>query len=565
MSTAKALYDFVGDTANGELSFKAGDIIAITAQDVGEGWWEGSVNGGEPGLLPASYVEVSDVPAGPPPTPPSAPPVAAPAAAPTASPIRTTAPPSSVPPPSSAYGVEQPPSDDEGDFSDDGDDDGWEDDADDGSDEEPAARGAPARGAAKAGHHGGADNFGRSGTLKRSNRFRASAFVKAGAEDYMIGIDNVKVRDSEKVTVEVTKGQGVGWSWPGGGDPNPNEVKVDLGDRKKSTFSSKQMFNITYNGNIVQRRSKHFQWLHDRLAIKYSCICVPPLPDKTYNPKFGETADVKRREKLQRWLRRIMRHPVLRQDHLSLQHFLNTNYAQTADWKKKKKDAEKDPLVGGNFFLMVDSDIPCPGDAMKTIDTFGAFVKEMKQAVTECIHHSMQHSQRMAGAIRKEYQMLGSGYDALSKVCTKANTNDGDAIKLSMALTGAAAKMEACANLVKVQPAKDELPWIDGLKEYVGMLSQFGDAIHSSKAAEKRFQEVDKVEGQVADKEKDMLRTRLERIHTVTLCEVHHFHESLKRDLKAMMQAYFQAQIDHQQALIDQLAAAKKGFDDLPF
>ena len=46
---------------------------------------------------------------------------------------------------------------------------------------------------------------------------------------------------------------------------------------------------------------------------RYSCICVPPLPDKTFNPKFGETADVKRREKLQRWLRRIMRHPVLRQ------------------------------------------------------------------------------------------------------------------------------------------------------------------------------------------------------------------------------------------------------------
>jgi hypothetical protein len=30
---------------------------------------------------------------------------------------------------------------------------------------------------------------------------------------------------------------------------------------------------------------------------------------------------------------------------------------QTADWKKKKKDAEKDPLVGANFFLMVDSQL----------------------------------------------------------------------------------------------------------------------------------------------------------------------------------------------------------------
>jgi hypothetical protein len=94
----------------------------------------------------------------------------------------------------------------------------------------------------------------------------ASAFVKAGAEDYMIGIENVKVRDSDKVKVEITKGQGCGWAWPGGGAPD--EVKVSLGDRKKSTFSSKQMFNVTYNGGIVQRRTKHFQWLHDRLVLK---------------------------------------------------------------------------------------------------------------------------------------------------------------------------------------------------------------------------------------------------------------------------------------------------------
>ena len=39
-------------------------LAVVSTQDVGEGWWEGSVNGGEPGLLPASYVEVSDVPAG---------------------------------------------------------------------------------------------------------------------------------------------------------------------------------------------------------------------------------------------------------------------------------------------------------------------------------------------------------------------------------------------------------------------------------------------------------------------------------------------------------------------
>ena len=42
--------------------------------------------------------------------------------------------------------------------------------------------------------------------------------------------------------------------------------------------------------------------------------------------------------------------------------------------------------------------------------------------------------------------------------------------------------------------------------------------------------------GQITPKEQEALRARLERIHTVTLSEIHHFHESLKKDLKAMMQ-----------------------------
>lgn len=67
MSVARALYDFEGDAANGELSFRAGDMIDVTSMDVGEGWWEGSVNGGSSGLLPASYVELTGAAPAPPP------------------------------------------------------------------------------------------------------------------------------------------------------------------------------------------------------------------------------------------------------------------------------------------------------------------------------------------------------------------------------------------------------------------------------------------------------------------------------------------------------------------
>ena len=54
---ARAVYDFEGDTANGEVSFEAGAEITVLRQDIGEGWWEGEVDGNH-GLFPAAYVEV---------------------------------------------------------------------------------------------------------------------------------------------------------------------------------------------------------------------------------------------------------------------------------------------------------------------------------------------------------------------------------------------------------------------------------------------------------------------------------------------------------------------------
>lgn len=67
---------------------------------------------------------------------------------------------------------------------------------------------------------------------------------------------------------------------------------------------------------------------------------------------------------------------------------------------------------------------------------------------------------------------------------------DGNSIKLSMAFKNAAETMNTCAQIVKMQPKHDELPWIDGLKEYGSMLTQFGDALQSSKEAERKYTEV---------------------------------------------------------------------------
>ena len=79
----------------------------------------------------------------------------------------------------------------------------------------------------------------------------------------------------------------------------------------------------------VERRHKHFVWLYERLRDKYSCMCVPPLPDKSYMPKYGENFLDKRQQKLSDWLNRVARHPVLSRDRMSLHHFLTCPTSDT--------------------------------------------------------------------------------------------------------------------------------------------------------------------------------------------------------------------------------------------
>jgi hypothetical protein len=63
----RALYDCVGERA-GELTFRAGELISVTAGGPGDDWWEGRVDcsseGADPlptGLFPCNYVSQSRV------------------------------------------------------------------------------------------------------------------------------------------------------------------------------------------------------------------------------------------------------------------------------------------------------------------------------------------------------------------------------------------------------------------------------------------------------------------------------------------------------------------------
>lgn len=62
----------------------------------------------------------------------------------------------------------------------------------------------------------------------------------------------------------------------------------------------------------VHRRFSHFVALHTALTRRLPGITLPPLPEKQYAGRFNDDFVEARRGDLQRYLSRVVRHPVAR-------------------------------------------------------------------------------------------------------------------------------------------------------------------------------------------------------------------------------------------------------------
>ncbi len=98
-------------------------------------------------------------------------------------------------------------------------------------------------------------------------------------------------------------------------------------------------------------RYKHFDWLYARLVERFPVISVPHLPEKQATGRFEEDFISKRRKGLIWWMNHMTSHPVLARCDV-FQHFLTCGADEKA-WKQGKRKAERDELVGANFFLTI--------------------------------------------------------------------------------------------------------------------------------------------------------------------------------------------------------------------
>ncbi|XP_023584553.1 sorting nexin-9 isoform X2 [Trichechus manatus latirostris] len=588
------MYDFAAEPGNNELTVNEGEIITITNPDVGGGWLEGRNSKGERGLVPTDYVEILPTDGKAPfscgnsvadqafldslsgstaqanssaansnsqvdilaqigcveslsQSPPSS-------SSPSSSSINKVSggndpwSPWSAPKPGNWEGTDGWGTKPEGTAAQrstsnnwdaafghpqayqgpaTGDDDDWDEDWDEPKsslpyfkDSESAEAGGAPRGNSRPG----------SSSMKLPlNKF--PGFTKPGLEQYLLAKQLAKPK--EKIPI-IVGDYGPMWFYP------TSTFDCVVADPKKGTkmYGLKSYIEYqltpTNTNRSVNHRYKHFDWLYERLLVKFgSAIPIPSLPDKQVTGRFEEEFIKMRMERLQGWMTRMCRHPVISESEV-FQQFLN--FRDEKEWKTGKRKAEKDELVGVMIFSTMEPEAPDLDllEIEQKCDAVGKFTKAMDDGVKELLTVGQEHWKR----------------------CTGRETDLNDA------LTEAGKTYEEIANLVAEQPKKDLHFLMECNHEYKGFLGCFPDIIGAHKGAIEKVKESDKLvaTSKITPQDKQTMVKRVGTMSYALQAEMNHFHSNRIYDYNSVIRLYLEQQVQFYETIAEKLRQALSRF-----
>ncbi|XP_046406008.1 sorting nexin lst-4 [Ischnura elegans] len=563
ITKVKALYDFDGEPGSDELTIRTGQVLKVTRRDVGEGWWEGTNEEGVTGLFPAAYVEEisSSGQHGFQPQAPHSEPVAA------MQDLLGVGDHNAVASASPDVGYNQPDNfysqqaTDAQDFW----DDEWDDDSEGGGTTRTQPNSAAGGGA---GHLHGQGSMaddaslgrGEGRTTVRRNLNRFSNFGKSGWDSYVLGSGKLPISE-EKIYLQETEHGAV---WNPISDPYSCIVSSPKKESKLKGLKSFIAYQITpsFNNIQVSRRYKHFDWLHERLEDKFSPIPIPPLPDKQISGRYEEMFIEHRRIQLQAFVDYVCKHPVL--SHCWVwQHFITCTDEKM--WKAGKRKAEKDEIVGANYFLALKAPEK-PLDPVPTehrADGFQRYIHEMDLAVKNLMATSVDQAKKHQRHYKSEFQRVGQSFLTMSNALRADDAAGVPTSKLSSALKVTGETYNDIGKLFEEQPKADWEPLSDVLHIYKGLLSSFPDILSFHKGAIQKRKECERLtsDHKMDPNQLNDVARRTDVVSYALLAEMDHFHGESAEDINKAMRSFLIEQIAFYEKVVNRLKETLTAFD----
>ncbi|XP_039297500.1 sorting nexin lst-4 isoform X1 [Nilaparvata lugens] len=537
----QALYDFTGEPGSSELTIETGEILTVTRKDVGEGWWEGINKQGKTGLFPEAYVQELKVSSNQPPA---------------------------IPPPPLPEGNDwgnTQPSEFQNYESVDWDDE-WDDDSEGGGlppfvQPIPPGGGVPYQSDKHSENSiAGKDN---KGTVGRKNLNRFSTFVKSSGESYILGTVKLNVTEADKVYVV---GSEDSITWNPIQEPYLCQVASPKKETKLKGLKSYIAYQLTptFNNIQVSRRYKHFDWLHERLEVKFGLIPIPPLPDKQISGRYEEQFIEHRKNQLQAFVDSVCRHPVLSTCEV-WEHFITCTDEKR--WKAGKRKAEKDELVGANYFLaLVTPEKPI--NLLKVEqenEACSKFVHEMDVAVRNLMATSLDQTKKHQGPYKREYQRIGQDFYNLGQAFSIEDAASGTVDKnLTSAIKKTGSTYDEIGKLFEEQPKLDWEPLGDTLHIFKGILASFPDILQVHKGVIQKRRDCEKLtfEHKMEASQLQEVRRRTDVVSYALMAEINHFHSERNTQVKKAMKSFLKEQMLFYQKIVDMLGHSLAEFGD---
>ncbi|XP_051909608.1 sorting nexin-9b isoform X1 [Hippocampus zosterae] len=395
------------------------------------------------------------------------------------------------------------------------------------------------------------------GGAHASMKLKFPGFSKSGPELYLLCKQIAKGKDKLPIYMGEV---GPVWLYP------ESQLDCVVADPKKGSkmygLKSYIEYQITPNttNRPVNHRYKHFDWLYERLLDKFgSAIPIPSLPDKQVTGRFEEEFIKMRMERLQGWMSRMCRHPVIASSEV-FQLFLT--YKDEKDWKTGKRKAEKDETVGVMIFTTIEPEAADldPIEVDQKCEQFNKFTKAMDDVVKEILTVGHEHWKRCTGPLPKEYQRIGKAFQNLSSVFNSSRYQGEET--LTDAMTAAGKTYEEIAQLVAEQPKKDLHFLMETNNEYKGLLGCFPDTIGVHKAAIDKVKEGDKLvaTNKITPQEKVTMAKRVSTMSYALQAEMNHFHSNRIYDYNRVMQLYLEEQVKFYETIAAKLRQAHSQF-----
>ncbi|XP_014255433.1 sorting nexin-9 [Cimex lectularius] len=504
----QALYDFQGEPKSSELTITAGEILTVTRQDVGEGWWEGTNQNGETGLFPAAYVENYEA---------------------------------------TEFWEDE-----------------WEDDWGDTAPTDPSPpetelpqpRALHNEPSVKGNDETTAQVF------ARRNFNRHSTFLKSIGENYLLSVANRPVPDTEKL--KIIDGGENGYLWAPITEPYYCLVASPKKESKLKGLKSFIVYQITpsFNNIQVSRRYKHFDWLHERLEEKYSFVPIPPLPEKQISGRYEEQFIEHRKNQLQAFVDCVCRHPVLSRSPV-WQHFITCTDDKM--WKVGKRKAEKDEFVGACEFYAIDAPETSINQFTLEQETLSCskFVHNMEGAVKHLIDTTIDQTKKHQGPYKREYQKIGQAFYTLSQAMSSDLPKAVGHEHLTTAIKAIGDSYSDIGRMFEEQPKLDWAPLGDMLHIYKGLLTSLPYILNLHKKALQTKKDCEKMtfDQKMNTSQLDVVTRHTDIVSYSLLAEINHFYMDQADEVSKSLKNYLTQQVTFYKKITEKLESALSMLD----